>query len=91
MNYVSIKYKEIPTPWFQYEFTLINNFRVKEEDTLWFIKDQMIVLYLYHPTDNFEKTILDVWAEISDGEESRKISWEESWESDFRLFYTNIK
>ena len=89
MNTVSIKYRELPTPWFQSEFTLINNFRIKNEDTIWFIKDQLIALYLYHPADDFEKIVLDVLAEIECDWEIRKISWEESDESDFRLFYTN--
>ena len=91
MAIVSIKYRERPTPGFRHEFTYVENFSVKSEDAIWFIKDMLIAFYLYHPTDDFEWTILDVWAEIFDWEEVRKISWEDSDESDFRMFFTNIK
>lgn len=91
METVTIKYRILPTPGFQSEFTLINRFDLKHDDTIWFIKDQMIALYRYHPTDDFEWTILDVWAEIFDWEEVRKISWEDSDISDFSEFVKSIK
>jgi hypothetical protein len=93
MKTVTIKYRELPTPGFQSEFTLVNEFRVKDGDAIGFIKDQLIALYLYHPSDDFEKKVLDVWAEIDDEilDEHRKISWEDSDESDFRMFFTNLK
>lgn len=91
MKNISIKYRERPTPWFQSEFTLINNFRVKDDDAIGFIKDQLVALYLYHPSEHFENTVLDVWAEIEEDWETRRISWEDSDESDFRMFYTNLK
>lgn len=51
----------------------------------------MIALYLYNPTDDFDWTILDVWAEIFDWEEVQKISWEDSDISDFSEFVKSIK
>lgn len=93
MKNITIKYRELPTPGFKSEFTLINYFRVKDEDAIGFIKDQLVALYLYHWSDHFEKRVLDVWAEIEDEilDENRKISWENSNESDFRMFYTNLR
>lgn len=91
MKNISIKYRELPTPWFQSEFTLVQNFQCKYEDALWFIKDQLVCLYSYHPAEDFEWRVLDVWAEIFDWDEVHKISWEDSDESDFRMFYTNLK
>ena len=91
MKTVTIKYRELPTPGFPSEFTLINSFRVKDEEALGFISDALVTLYLYHPTDHFEKTVLDVWAEIEGDEDIEKISWEDSGESDFRMFYTNLR
>lgn len=89
MKNISIKYRELATPGFKSEFRLIDNFKVKDDDAFWFIKDQLVALYLYHWSDDFEKRVLDVWAEIEENWETRTISWEESDESDFRLFYTN--